>query len=110
MRNFAIAVLASTVIGAAATVEYVALVAETTSWVQVEYPDNFTATSASEVSVTTLTSDPEELGAWAPTLSLDGSPTLTGRVRGDKFFASLNTGVAPTGQSVPGGCCADTVR
>ena len=110
MCNFAITVLASTVTCAAATVEYVALVAEETTWVQVEYPDNFTATSAGEVSVTTVTTDPDELGAWAPTLSLDGAPTLTGRVRGDKFYASLNTGVAPSGQSVPGGCCADTVR
>ena len=105
-----LAVLLASVAAAADVKEYVALISgQSVTWTEVAYPSNFTATRASEISITAVNGDPEELGAWAPSFQLGGQPELTGRVRGNKMYASLNTGTAPT-QGVPGGCCADTLR
>lgn len=91
--------------------EYLAFVPETgiVTWQKVSYPSNYTATDASEVTFSDVTSAPDELGAWYD-LDLGGTPELTARVYGENFYVQLNTGVAPSGGDYPGGCCADTVR
>ena len=86
---------------------------------KVSYPEDFTATKASEVTF----SDPEPgaLGAWQD-LALGGTPILSCRVHragdgtraNDTLVSMVNTQRAPTedpsGGTIPGGCCADTLR
>lgn len=91
--------------------EYIAFVEQSgeVTWQEVTYPSNYTATSASQVTFSDITGNPEELGAWNG-LDVGGTPELTARVYGDNFYTQINTGTAPSGGSYPGGCCADTLR
>jgi len=82
-------------------------------WLKGTFPSNYTATSASQVTIETVEETNDEIGIWY-NLDMEGEPLLTIKHSGDYLYSQLNTGIAPSGPSddgqYPGGCCVDRFK
>lgn len=112
LRLILVALSLSKVYGSDMTTQYVALGYQTglVLWQEVTFPSDYSATSASEVSIT-LVEGPNDVIGDLQDLDMEGSPMLTVRVLEDNLYAQLNTGIAPSKiDGYPGGCCVDKFR
>jgi hypothetical protein len=81
------------------------------SWLKATFPSNYTATSASQVTIESVDDTVAQLGEWQ-NFDFGGEPMLTMKNSGDRLYSQLNTGIAPEGPTddYPGGCCVDIFK